>query len=104
MWHPFERTRQNFLDDGGVEIDSNVVERSIRPIALNRKKALFASSDGGAEHWAAVASLIEICKLNSVEPLGYLAEMSSPGSATAPQQPDRRSPPVGLHPGPRAVA
>jgi transposase len=31
-----------FLDDGRIEIDSNVVERSIRPIALNRKNALFA--------------------------------------------------------------
>jgi hypothetical protein len=37
-----------FLDDGRVEIDSNVVERSIRPIALNRKNALFAGSDGAA--------------------------------------------------------
>lgn len=40
-----------FLDDGRIEIDSNVVERSIRPIALNRKNALFAGSDSGAEHW-----------------------------------------------------
>lgn len=47
-----------FLDDGRVEIDSNVVERSIRPIALNRKNALFAGSDGGGEHWATIASLI----------------------------------------------
>jgi hypothetical protein len=39
-----------FLDDGCIEIDSNVVERSIRPIALNRKNALFAGSDGGGEH------------------------------------------------------
>lgn len=31
------------------------VERSIRPIALNRKNALFAGTDGGAEHWAVVA-------------------------------------------------
>ena len=45
-----------FLDDGRVEIDSNVVERAIRPIALNRKNALFAGSDGGAEHWAVIAS------------------------------------------------
>ncbi|MBB3772189.1 hypothetical protein FHS55_002801 [Angulomicrobium tetraedrale] len=36
-----------FLDDGRVEIDSNVVERAIRPIALNRRNALFAGSDGG---------------------------------------------------------
>jgi transposase len=66
-----------FLDDGRVEIDSNVVERSIRPIALNRKNALFAGSDGGGEHWAVVASLIETCKLNSVDPYAYLADVIS---------------------------
>lgn len=64
-----------FIDDGRIEIDSNTVERSIRPIALNRKNALFAGSDGGAEHWAVVASLIETCKLNHVEPFGYLADV-----------------------------
>jgi len=64
-----------FLDDGRIEIDSNTVERSIRPIALNRKNALFAGSDGGAEYWAVVASLIETCKLNDVEPLGYLTDV-----------------------------
>ena len=51
-----------------------MVERSIRPIALNRKNALFAGSDDGAEHWAVVASLIETCKLNNVEPLAYLTD------------------------------
>jgi transposase len=45
-----------FVDDGRIEIDSNVVERSIRPIALNRKNALFAGSDGGGEHWAVITS------------------------------------------------
>jgi transposase len=64
-----------FIDDGRVDIDSNVVERSIRPIALNRKNALFAGSDGGGEHWAAVASLIETCKLCGVEPNAYLADV-----------------------------
>ena len=39
-----------FLDDGRIEIDSNTVERSIRPIALNRKNALFAGSDEGASY------------------------------------------------------
>jgi transposase len=62
-----------FVDDGRIEIDSNVVERAIRPIALNRKNALFAGSDGGAEHWAVIASLIETCKLNDVDPHAYLA-------------------------------
>lgn len=49
----------HFIDDGRIEIDSNTVERAIRPIALNRKNALFAGSDGGGEHWAIIASLIE---------------------------------------------
>jgi transposase len=64
-----------FLDDGRVEIDNNTVERAIRPLALNRKNALFAGSDGGAEHWAVIASLIETCKLTGVEPHGYLADV-----------------------------
>lgn len=51
--------------------DSNVVERAIRPIGLNRKNALFAGSDGGAEHWAVIASLVETCKLNGVDPQAY---------------------------------
>ena len=64
-----------FLDDGRVEIDSNVVERAIRPIALNRKNALFAGSDGGGGHWAVVASLIETCKLVGVDPHVYLTDV-----------------------------
>ncbi|MCZ7494514.1 transposase domain-containing protein, partial [Agrobacterium rhizogenes] len=46
-----------------------------RPIALNRKNALFAGSDAGAEHWATIASLIETAKLNNVEPLAYLSDV-----------------------------
>lgn len=64
-----------FLDDGRVEIDNNVVERSIRPLALTRKNALFAGSDAGAEHWAVIASLIATCKLIDVEPYRYLADV-----------------------------
>jgi len=64
-----------FLDDGRIELDSNVVERAIRPIALNRKNALFAGSDGGGDHWAVLASLIETCKLNAVDPQAYLADV-----------------------------
>src|SRR6185312_5877344 len=66
-----------FLEDGRVEIDSNTVERAIRPLALNRKNALFAGSDGGAEHWATIASLTETCKLIGVEPHAYLADAIS---------------------------
>lgn len=74
-----------FLDDGRIEIDSNVVERAIRPIALNRKNALFAGSDGGAGHWATIASFIETCKLNGVEPHAYLADVITRIVAGHPQ-------------------
>lgn len=61
-----------FLTDGRVEIDNNAVERSIRPIALNRKNALFAGHDTGAENWAVIASLIETCKMNGIDPQAWL--------------------------------
>ena len=64
-----------FLDDGRIEIDSNTVERAMRPIALSRKNALFAGSDEGAENWAMLASLIETCKLHSVNPQAYLTDV-----------------------------
>jgi len=62
-----------FLTDGRIEIDNNTVERTIRPIALNRKNALFAGHDAGAKNWATIASLIETCKLNAVDPFAYLS-------------------------------
>jgi transposase len=64
-----------FIEDGRIELDNNAVERSIRPIALNRKNALFAGSDGGAEHWAIIASVVETCQLNGVDPLAYLTNV-----------------------------
>ncbi len=62
-----------FMADGRIELDNNAVERTIRPIALNRKNALFAGHDAGAENWAVIASLIETCKLNGVDPYAWLA-------------------------------
>ncbi|MGY4602842.1 hypothetical protein ACVW16_001254 [Bradyrhizobium sp. USDA 4474] len=54
---------------------TTIVERSIRGIKLSRKDALFAGSDGGAQHWAVVACLVETCKLNDVDPLAYLSDV-----------------------------
>ena len=64
-----------FLDDGRVEMDTNPVERAIRPIALNRKNTLFAGSDGGARHWAVAMTLIQTAKLNDREPMAYLTDV-----------------------------
>ena len=63
---------QTFLSDGRVEMDSNAVENLIRPIALNRKNALFAGHDEGGRTWGRIASLIETAKINGIEPFAYL--------------------------------
>ncbi len=64
-----------FLDDGRLELDTNSIERAIRPIALGRKNSLFAGSDGGAHHWAMVASLVATAKLNGIEPQAWLTDV-----------------------------
>lgn len=64
-----------FLDDGRIELDTNPVERAIRPVALGRKNHLFAGSDGGGKRWATACSLIETAKLNGVEPYAYLRDV-----------------------------
>lgn len=63
-----------FPDDGRVDLDSNTVERSIRPLALNRKNALFAGSDEGGDNWAVIATLIENCKLSGINPHTWLTD------------------------------
>jgi hypothetical protein len=64
-----------FLDDGRIELDTNTVERAIRPICLSRKNALFAAGDDGGARWADVASLVETCKLNGVDPQRYFTDV-----------------------------
>jgi hypothetical protein len=64
-----------FLTDGRVEVDNNTVERTIRPISLGRKNALFAGSDGGGETWAILASLINSAKLHNLAPQTYVADV-----------------------------
>ena len=64
-----------YLDDGRIEMDTNAVERAMRPIKLNAKNSLFAGCDEGAESWAVLASLIETCKLNGVSAERWLSDV-----------------------------
>lgn len=64
-----------FLDDGRIEVDSNIVERSIKPVCLTRKNALFAGSKRGGESWAILASLVNTAKLNGIDPELWLADV-----------------------------
>jgi transposase len=66
---------EQFLEDGRIELDTNSVERAMRPVALSRKNSLFAGSDEGGEHWACLASLVETCKLNRVNPQAYFTDL-----------------------------
>ena len=74
-----------FLYDGRVEIDSNFVENRIRPLKLTAKNALFAGHDEGAAGWARIASLIETCKMNGVEPHAWLKSTLEKIAAGHPQ-------------------
>lgn len=64
-----------FLADGRLEVDSNIVERSIKPVCLTRKNALFAGSKRGGETWAILASLVNTAKLNDIDPEVWLADV-----------------------------
>lgn len=64
-----------YLDDGRLEMDTNTVERAIKPAVMTRKNALFAGSDSGGRHWAIVATLIQSAKLNDVDPLAWLTDV-----------------------------
>ena len=64
-----------FLSDGRVEVDSNTVERSMRPIAMGRRNSLFSGNEGGAQSWAILSSLVNTAKLNDIDPQAYLADV-----------------------------
>jgi transposase len=64
-----------FLEDGRVEVDSNVVERSMKSVALTRKNSLFVGSAHGGKTFAIIASLVNTCKLNGVDPEIWLADV-----------------------------
>ena len=66
---------QRFLEDGRIELDNNSVERAMRPVCLSRKNSLFAGSDEGGANWACLASLVETCKLNNVNPQLYFTDL-----------------------------
>ena len=74
-----------FLHDGRVEIDSNFVENRIRPLKLTAKNALFAGHDEGAAAWARIATMIETCKMNGVEPYAWLKSTLEKIAAGHPQ-------------------
>jgi len=70
LWPRLKR----YVDDGRFNIDNNLTENSIRPVALGRKNYLFAGSHEGAKNGAVVYSLLATCKINDIEPYEWLKE------------------------------
>ncbi|MGH7106600.1 MAG: IS66 family transposase [Acetobacteraceae bacterium] len=61
-----------YTEDGRLEIDNSIAERSIRGMGIGRRNYLFFGSDSGGERAAIIYSLIESCKLNHIDPQRYL--------------------------------
>lgn len=63
---------QNYLEHGMLEIDSNLVENSIRPLALGRKNYLFAGSHDAAKDIAMFYSFVGTCAKNDIDPQSWI--------------------------------
>lgn len=70
-----EAALRRFLDDGRLRLDNNPAESALRPIATGRNAWLFCGSDDHASAAANLFSLIASCKLHSLDPEAYLAEV-----------------------------
>lgn len=71
QWSKLEK----YVSDGRLEIDNNLIENAIRPVALGRKNYLFAGSHEGAKRAALIYSLVATAKLHGVEPFAYLKDI-----------------------------
>ena len=69
------KTLSLYITDGRLEIDNNLIENTIRPIALGRKNYLFAGSYAAAQRIAVFYSLLGSCKLQGIEPYAYLKDI-----------------------------
>ena len=64
-----------FLQDGRLIIDNNGAEYQLRAVAIGRKNWLFAGSFEGARRAATLYSLVQSCRLLSVDPFLYIRDV-----------------------------
>lgn len=81
-----------YLEDGRYEIDNNLIENTIRPVALGRKNYMFAGSHDAAQRTAIIYSLLGSCKLNGVNPREWLTDVLPRIRDTKPSQMDELLP------------
>jgi transposase len=66
------RQLSHFTQDGTLEVDNNIAERSVRGVGIGKKNFMFFGSDSGGERAAIAYSVIETCRLNCIDPQRYL--------------------------------
>lgn len=64
-----------YITDGKLEIDNNLVENAIRPVAIGRKNYLFAGSHRAAQNAAMLYSFLGTCKINNINPYEWLEDV-----------------------------
>lgn len=64
-----------YIDDGRLEIDNNLIENQVRPLALGRKNYLFCGSHDAARRSAVIYSLLATCKRHGVNPWEWLTDV-----------------------------
>lgn len=65
----------NYLRNGSYELDNNLIENQMRPVALGRKNYLFAGSHDGAKRAAVIYTFLNTCKLNKINSLDWLRDV-----------------------------
>lgn len=64
-----------FLSDPEVPIDTNELERIIRPIPMGRRNWLFCWTELGAEYVGKIQSLLQTCRLQGIDPYTWLVDV-----------------------------
>ncbi|MBK7098131.1 MAG: transposase [Sphingobacteriales bacterium] len=64
-----------YTTDGILQIDNNLIENAIRPVALGRKNYLFAGSHERAQDAAMLYSLFATCRLHNINPEHWLTHV-----------------------------
>ena len=64
-----------YVDEGRLEIDNNLIENQVRPLAIGRKNYLFAGSDAAAKRAAVIYSLLGTCKRHGINPWAWLSDV-----------------------------
>jgi len=66
---------EEFLNNGQLEIDNNLIENSIRPTAIGKKNFLFFGADQAGWRSAVIYSIVETCRRLEIEPMAYLTDV-----------------------------